>query len=109
MIDIGPSQNGTRPRLPIHVSAATIGAIASTIGVLVYAIGFISGALMLRQNVTDLRGGLVEIQSRLNIMERGNRDDREMLSTRLTKLESQAAYTAQGIADLKVLRAGTNR
>jgi len=96
MVDVGPTTNGARRS--IHISAATIGAVASTIGILVYVIGFVSGYLMVRQNVSDLQASSVTILARL-----------ELLSERMTKLEDKADYTAQGVADLKALKAGTNR
>lgn len=105
MVDVTPSPiNGKRT---FHITASTVAAIASCLGVLVYAAGFVTGAMTLRDNVTNLQAGITVIQTRLNAMNTTIVVDREMLSTRLTKLESESAYTAQGIADLKLLRSGT--
>jgi len=109
MIDIGPT-NGEHPRrLGIHVTAATVGAIASTLGILIYAIGFVSGYLLLREHVTTLESGNVAMVQRLDALSVEIVRDRETLSSRLTTLEAKADYTAQGIADLKALTAGTRR
>lgn len=102
MVDVMPA-NGKRA---YHISASTVAAIASCMGILVYVAGFVTGAMTLRDNVTNLQAGITVIQTRLNDMNTTIVMDRETLSTRLTKLESESAYTAQGIADLKLLRSG---
>lgn len=107
MVDIGPTTNGSRRS--IHINAATIGAVASTIGVLVYAIGFVSGALVLKSNVSDLQAGIIQIQRRQDAQSELIVSNREDVANRLTKLEAKADYTTQGIADLKALKAGTGR
>jgi len=97
MIDVGPTKNGSW-HAAVHVSAASIGAIASVIGIFIYAIGFISGYLVLRDSVLSLQTGNAE--TKIIVQD---------ISERLTKLEDKVDYTAQGIADLKALKAGINR
>jgi cell division protein FtsX len=96
VIDIGPTTNGSRRTF--RVNAATIAAVASVLGILVYVGGFISGYMLMRQNLTDLQTKVDGMQVRL-----------DSVLDRLTHVEADAHYTAQGIADLKLLRAGTNR
>jgi hypothetical protein len=106
VIDVGPS-NGQRRQ--IHITAATVAAVSSVLGILVYAIGFVSGALVLKSNVDALQAGNIEIRGDLKALRDQAMLSREEESVRLTKLESKLDYTTQGIADLKALRAGTNR
>jgi hypothetical protein len=81
-----------------HLHAPTIAAVASVVGIVIYVAGFASGYIMMRQNLNDLQSKLIEMQAEMSSM-----------STRLIKLEDKVDYTAQGIADLKALTAGTKR
>ena len=94
MIEIGPTENGGRRSY--HINAATIAAVASSLGIFVYLGGFISGYMLMRQNLTDIQVKVVELQSKLDIM-----------SDRMAHVEADAHFTAQGVADLKALTAGT--
>lgn len=96
MIDIGPTTNGERR--PYRINAATIAAVASVLGIVVYLGGFISGYMLMRQNLTDLQVKVGEMQGHL-----------ESMSERMAHVEADAHYSAQGIADLKALTAGTKR
>jgi len=95
MIDVGPTSDGRRT---FHISAATIAAVASSLGIFVYAGGFITGYMMMRQNLTELQTRVVDMQAKL-----------DGVSDRLTHVEADAHFTAQGVADLKALTAGTKR
>lgn len=95
MIDMGPTANSPRG---YRISAATIAAVASVLGIMVYIGGFVSGYMLMRQSLTDLQAKVDIMQSKVDEM-----------ADRLTHVEADAHYTAQGIADLKALKAGTNR
>jgi len=60
--------------------------------------GFITGFLVMRTNLTDLQARVAGIESKL-----------ESISDRMTHVEADTHYAAQGVADLKALKAGTNR
>jgi hypothetical protein len=72
--------------------------VASSLGIFVYLGGFISGYMLMRQNLTDLQAKVDVMQVKLDTM-----------SDRMTHVEADAHYSAQGIADLKALTAGTKR
>jgi hypothetical protein len=96
VIDVGQTKNGTGRTF--HVNAATIAATASSIGIVIFLGGFITGYLVMRQNLDDMRTSVAAIKSSL-----------ESLQSRLTHVEDDTHYAAQGIADLKALTAGTHR
>ena len=73
-------------------------AVASSLGTILYLAGFVSGYLLLRENVTALQ--LAGAATTVSI---------ELLSTRLTRLEDKVEYTNQGVVDLKAILAGTKR
>ena len=73
-------------------NGSTVTAVASAIGIVLYMAGFVSGYLLLRENVGTLQVAMSETQVSL-----------ELLSTRMTKLEDKVEYTNQGVADLKAL------
>jgi len=101
VIDIGPTTNGPTTngeRRPYRINAATIAAVASVLGIIVYLGGFISGYMLMRQNLTDLQVRVGEMQTRL-----------DAVLDRLTHVEADAHYAAQATADLKALIAGTKR
>ena len=98
MVDLGTSTTNNGFKTTFRASAATIAAIASILSILIFLGGFIAGALTLRENVNRLQTDLAEIKTRLDLM-----------VGRLTKLEDKVDYTAQGVADLKALTAGTKR
>lgn len=97
MTDIRIDRNGG-DRRSIRINAATVAAVASVLGIVVYLGGFISGYMLMRQNLTDLQDKVDKMQI-----------TQDAMSDRLTHVEADAHYTAQGIADLKALKAGTNR
>ena len=94
-MDIGPTTNGRRS---FHITAATIAAVSSSLGIVIFLGGFITGFLVMRQNLTDLQNKTAAIQSELS-----------SISNRMTKIEDKMDYTVQGVADLKALTAGTHR
>ena len=96
MIDIGPVTNGSRRSF--RLNAATVAAVASVLGIIVYIGGFVSGYMLMRQNLTDLQIKVDGMQIRL-----------EAALDRLTHIEADAHYTAQGIADLKKLQESLHR
>jgi hypothetical protein len=96
VIDVGQSITGGRR--PYRINPATIAAIASSLGIVVYVAGFLSGYMLMRQNLTDLQNKVDTMQARM-----------ESVLERLSHVEADAHYTAQGIADLKALTAGTKR
>jgi cell division protein FtsX len=96
VIDVGSTTNGGRRSY--RINAATIAAVASVLGIVVYLGGFISGYMLMRQNLTDLQASNIEIKAELAIV-----------VARLTHVEDDSHYAAQGIADLKALTAGTKR
>lgn len=79
-------------------NGSTVTVAASAIGVVIYLAGFISGYLLLRENVSTLQ--LSVAAATVSI---------ELLSTRVTKLEDKVEYTNQGVADLKALLKGTRQ
>ena len=97
MVDVGTTTNGGF-RTSFRASAAVIAAVGSILSIVVFLGGFVVGALTLRSNVTTLQVDLADIKGRL-----------DSVSNRLTKLEDKVDYTAQGVADLKALTAGTKR
>ena len=96
-IEVGQSSNGGF-RTTFRAGAPVIAAVASILGILTFLGGYALAALTLRENVTTLQSNLSEIKGRL-----------DSVSDRLTKLEDKVDYTAQGVADLKALTAGTKR
>jgi hypothetical protein len=95
VIDIGPTSNGKRS---YRVNAATVAAVFSVLGSLLYAAGYVTSSLPMSGHLAVLQIHVAQIQASL-----------DSVSTRLTKLEDKVDYTAQGVADLKALKAGTNR
>ena len=96
-VEIGTSTNGGF-RTSFRASAAVIAAVGSILSVVIFIGGFIAGALTLEHSVVTLQSDLGDIKLRL-----------DSVSNRLTKLEDKVDYTAQGVADLKALTAGTKR
>lgn len=92
-----------------RISATTLAASASTIGAVGTLVGFILGAYTVRDAVGVLEKGFIGMQDHLNKSDEARFNDREAILNRLTKLESAAEHTKEGIEDLKKLRAGTNR
>jgi len=80
-----PKINGYQLHLP---TIATIGAALAIVG---YIVGWGSGYVVQREALQTLEVKVNDIQ------------------TRLTHVEDDARYAAQGVADLKALVAGTKR
>ena len=102
MIDVGPTANDRRS---YRINAATIAAVSSSLGIVIFLGGFITGFLVMRQNLTDLQNSNAEIKMELSTV----KTELATMVTRLTHVEDDSHYAAQGIADLKALTAGTKR
>jgi hypothetical protein len=92
MVYEAPKINGYQVHLP---TLATIGAGLAIIG---YIIGWGSGYVAQREALNGLQAKVGEVQGELT-----------GVSNRLTHVEDDARYAAQGVADLKALVAGTKR
>jgi hypothetical protein len=82
--------NGIQPWPGLRINAAVISAIASAMVFVSMVVGFVTGAIVSRQDVLDLRNEVVALK-----MQSG--DEKE----RLARIEVQMQYINQGIADLR--------
>ena len=105
MVSLETSQtpNGKNGRWPsIRLSAAGVAAVSSAVTLVVFVIGFITGALTLKDNVSNLRQDYANLQERIDVLSREAAADRGNVSNRLTAIETESKYANQGIAELKL-------
>lgn len=93
----------------LKISLPVLGAISSIMGVIIFCGGWIFGYMTFKadlravnQNIITLTDENRALQTRINTLSQSVVDDRGVLGTRLTVLETDVKYITQGVAELKI-------
>ena len=84
------------------VSAAYVAAVSSILGIVIFCGGWILGYVTFKSDVENLKEINKSVQTRLDILSGHITEDRQMLTNRLTGLESETKFISQGVAELKI-------